>query len=51
MFPIELDHKVQLQRLTFLKSVLLSHHYILMELKLCIIEGKEMQIVVNMAKG
>ena len=49
MFPTELDQKVWLQRLTFLKNVLTTGLYILMGSKLCIIEEKGMKILVNLA--
>ena len=49
-FPTELDQKVQLQRLTFLRNVLTIGLFILMGLKLCITEEKEMKILVNLVK-
>ena len=48
-FPTELNQKVRLQRLTFLKNVLTTGLCILMGLKLCITEEKEMKILVNLA--
>ena len=42
MFQTELDQKVRLQRLTFSKNVLTTGLCILMGLKLCIIEEKDL---------